>query len=145
MPIGDGSEPITDDEIVYRRVSEKSGWYNPIDRSIAWEAFRPNKKDTEGVSVWRAKYKSTAQVAAIQARSEGRYYVIALLAGKLRLAGVTLEPTPIYGLGHASLVNLNTEHYATRKNAVRELANLIAAELVESVEGPFGPFPAGES
>ena len=65
MSIGDGTEPIADDEIVYRRVSESSGWFDPTRDLVAWEAFRPNAKDTNGISVWRAKHKSASTVAAL--------------------------------------------------------------------------------
>ena len=113
MSIGDGSEPIADDEIVYRRVSDTSGWYDPnSDRPVAWAAFRPNEKDLDGISVWRAKYKSPAEVAATQARPERRYFILVLRAARLRESGIEVKPSPqLGGPGHATLANLNKEQY----------------------------------
>ncbi len=60
---------------------------------------------------------------------------------KLRAVGIRVEPSPeLGGRGHASLVNLNAQEYGQRPNTVRELAERIANELVDSVEGPLGPF-----
>ena len=68
MSPGDGSEPVADDEIVFRRVTEKSGWYNPeSERQFAWEAFRPNANDVRGLSAWREKYKKAEPAATVRA------------------------------------------------------------------------------
>lgn len=136
------TSPIADDEIVLRRVSETSGYYDPeSDRPFAWVAFRPNEKDVRGLSVWRERYKTPEQAAGINARPGRRYFIFKLNVGVLREAGVIVEPsTDEGGAGHASLVNLNPRRYAEDKNAVQELARTIAEELVECVEGPFGPF-----
>lgn len=139
MITGDGSEPITDDEIVFRRVSEVSGYYKPeSDRPVSWVAFRPNRNDHTGLSVWREKYKSAEEAASHQARPGTRYYVLALNVGRLRSIGVEVLPTVDEGgTGHASLCNLNT---TAEKNSVREFANAIAGSLIERIHGPFGPF-----
>jgi hypothetical protein len=147
MNPAEGNEPLSDAEIVYRRVSDKSGWYQPeSERPVAWEAFRPNPKDTAGISVWRAKDLTAEQMAEKFARPDRCYYVLSLNVGRLRQAGVEVEPSVQEGgLGHASMVTLNYpdyQHDTIQKNRLRELAERIAAELVESVEGPFGPFGA---
>lgn len=136
------TSPITDDEFVLRRVSEKSGWYKPESvRPFAWVAFKPNEKDVRGLSVWRETYTTPEQAAGNNARPASRYFLFKLNVGRLREAGVIVEPsTDEGGAGHASLVNLNARRYAEDKNAVQELARTIAEELVECVEGPFGPF-----
>ena len=142
MALGDGSEPVTDDEIVFRRITEKSGSYNPeSDRPVAREAFRPNRNDVRGLSVWRELYKTADQAASAGARRGRRYFIVHIHVGQLREAGVVVEPSPEDGgPGHASLVNMNTSAYQQNKNAVRELAEKIANALIERVEGPFGPF-----
>ena len=142
MPTVHGRGPLANDEAVFRRASDRSGWYDPsLDRSVAWQAFRPNRRDVRGLSVWRAKYKTPEEAAAINARSGRRYFLFRLNVGRLREAGVIVEPSADEGgTGHASLVNLNACRYDEDKNAVRELARTIAEELVECVEGPFGPF-----
>ena len=141
MPADDGRESIADEEIVYRRVSAASGWYEEgSERPVAWLAFRPNRNDVRGLSVWRAKYKTAAEAAAAGASPGKQYYVIGLHVGRLRTAGVIVEPSADEaGVGHASLANLNSDAYEREKNAVRSLAEMIAASLVESVDGPFAP------
>lgn len=70
-----------------------------------------------------------------------RYFMLGCRVSRLRQAGVVVEPSPEDGgPGHASLVNMNTSAYQQNKNAVRELAEKIASDLIERVEGPFGPF-----
>ncbi len=142
MSRGDGSEPVTDDEVVFRRASKRSGWYDPeSDRPYAWVAFRPNKEDMRGLSVWRRKYKTAEQSAAVRAKPGERYFIFRLRVARLREAGIVVEPTPLDGgPGHASLVNINTSAYQQNKNSVRELAEKIAGNLIERVDGPFGPF-----
>ena len=143
MTRDDGSEPLADDEIVFRRVTEKSGWYKPESgRPLAWLAFRPNQNDVDGLSVWREKYYKTAKQAAATGAMPGRrYFVVSLRVAQLRQAGIVVEPSPEDGgPGHASLVNVNASAYAENSNSVRGLAEKIASDLIERVEGPFGPF-----
>jgi hypothetical protein len=141
MAAEEGTEPVADDEILYRRVTENSGWYEPgSDRPVAWVAFRPNQNDVRGLSVWRAKYKTAREAALIGAKRGQRYFVMVLRAARLRAAGVAVEPTAHEGgAGHASLADLNTQAYKTDKNRVQAIAEIIASQLVESIEGPFGP------
>lgn len=142
MSSGDGSDPITDDEVVFRRVSEQSGHYDSsLSRPVRWQAFKPNESDRSGISVWRAKYITARDTAATNARPDRRYYILVLAASRLRAAGVEVRPTPEEGgPGHASLVNINFDDYECDKDRIRELLNTIAETLIERVEGPFGPF-----
>lgn len=139
--IDDAYEQVADDEIVYRTVSDRSGWYDPdSDSPIAWETFRPNKRDLDGLSVWRAKYKSPEQAALQHARQDRRYYVVAMRVGDLRRIGVEVAATSAADEpGHASLTTLSTATYREEKNRIRGLAQRIATELVDTVHGPFGP------
>jgi hypothetical protein len=148
MNPAEGNEPLSDDEIVYRRVSDKSGWYQPAsERPIAWVAFKPNSYDLTGLSVWRAKYL-TAEQAAEHQKPNKRFYILSLNVGRLRQAGVdVVSSVKEGGIGHASLITLNYtdyQHDTIQKNRLRELAERIAAELVERVDGPFGPFESPE-
>jgi len=147
MPPEDAGEPVADDEVLYRRVSDRSGWYDPsLDRPIAWEAFRPNERDLDGISLWRARsYESPERVARIGAKANRQYFLLVLRAGTLRSVGATMLPTPSpAGPGHVTLANLSAIEYRRDRNAVRELAESIAHDLVEDVEGPFGPFDVTE-
>ena len=143
VSLDDGHEQVADDEIVYRTVSDRSGWYDPdSDNPIAWVTFRPNKRDLDGLSVWRAKYKSPEQAALQHAQQDRRYYVLAIRVGDLRRIGVEVAATPAADEpGHASLTTLSAATYREDKNRIRGFAQRIATEFVHAVHGPFGPVP----
>lgn len=136
MP-ADGHEPIADDETLYRRIPEfpESHYQPDSDRPLAWVAFRPNERDVDGLSVWRAKYVTLEQAAS--GRSGKSYYVVLLKAGELRELGCVVVPTPDVGTGHASITNMSSNSYAENKNDVRNMAERIAAAFASHVEGPF--------
>ncbi|MCG3129546.1 MAG: hypothetical protein FLDDKLPJ_00279 [Phycisphaerae bacterium] len=148
MAAQDASDPVADDEIVLKHVTERSGWYDPArDPSLSWVAFRPNKDDVSGMSVWRAKYKTAEDVARLAARWSNRkdqkYYVLSLRVGDLRRIGIQVSFTHDEGkgeTGHASLTTLNTATYDSEKNRIREMAERVCKELVLRVDGPFGSF-----
>lgn len=75
-----GSEPVDDEELLYRRVPASLGWYSPTTGVISSEAFGPHKnRDVSGLSVTRAKYKSIEEAA--RGRPGKSYYVVVLRAG----------------------------------------------------------------
>ena len=39
----DGSEPIADEELLYRRIPASTGWYDPLAAGLKPEAFAPHK------------------------------------------------------------------------------------------------------
>ncbi|TWT44731.1 hypothetical protein RAS1_11470 [Phycisphaerae bacterium RAS1] len=136
---------VGNDEIVFRRVREgtEPGHYDPnSEKPVAWVVFRPNKHDTTGISVWRARHRSAEQVARWRPQPNRRYWVLALRVGALREIGVEVVATPSEGgVGHASLTTLNAQAYhGEEKDRIHELAEFIASTLVDSVQGPFGPF-----
>jgi hypothetical protein len=112
--VDDGTEPIADEELLYRRVSAASGWYSP-ENGLEGDAYRPHRTaDVSGISVDRAKYRSPAEAA--KGRPGKAYYVAVLRAGDLRLRGIAIVPRPEPGNpGHAELL----------------------VSLTLSVEGPF--------
>jgi hypothetical protein len=140
MTVEAGNEAVADDEIVFRRISDASGWYDPAsDRPLAWLAFRPSRRDVDGISVWTSKFKTAREVAAIGASHGKRYFVVSLRVQRLRVAGVVVKASPeLGGVGHASLTNLSTEDYTKNKDRVREMAEVIVRQLVENIDGPFG-------
>lgn len=79
----DATEPIDDGEILYRRIPVSTGWYQADkEPPLEPEAFRPNRNDTSGISLSRAKYTSIEEAARGQ---PGRsYYVAVFRAGELR-------------------------------------------------------------
>ncbi len=134
-----GSEPVEDDELLYRRVPASMGWYDPATGVLHSEAFGPHKtRDATGLSVTRAKYKSIEEAALGQPGKS--YFVAVLRAGDLRQRGIDVLPRPILSSGHrdaahAELPDLNS---ALRKaDQTLERQRMLANELSLRVEGPF--------
>ena len=132
----DGSEPITDDEILYRRIPGNPDYFDQaVCRCPSPRAFSPTPRDSTGVSLYRAKYKSPREVAR---NPRGKlYYVAAVSAGDLRKQGIEVvpRPNPEEGPGHAEISNLT---YANRKTQEsREHCTRLALVLTLRVEGPF--------
>jgi hypothetical protein len=142
MPVANGTEPISDDELLYRRVPVSQSWYNRDQTpSLSPEAFRPQQHDMTGLSVARAKYKTIEEAAQGQ---EGKFYYVAVLrAGDLRSSGIRVEPRPRKGdLGHAELPDMTYDN--RHSDQVVERKTVLAHQLCLRVEGPFGPSRAIE-
>ncbi len=125
---------IADDELLYRRVSKRSKWYNPDTDALHPQAFAPHKtSDETGISVYRAKYKSAEEASR---RTPGEwYYVVVLCAGDVRREGLAIVPRPQPDdPGHAELPELNAGNYKSDVMGVRQR---ILAKLRIRVEGPF--------
>ena len=131
-----GEEPIEDDEILYRRIPLH--WYS--DGWVDNQAFLPNRKrDEDGLSLFRAKYKTPEEVATTN-RSGKKYHVAVLLAANLRAAGLRVESKPLPDdPGHCvlpDLVSVNRSTSETREKAM----SLALALTPDDILGPFGPF-----
>jgi len=129
----DGTEPIADDEILYRRIPVSTNWYNSdIDRYPSPKAFRALPRDETGISVYRRKYKTSREVARNERGAS--YYVAVLRAGDLRELGIDVEPDPQAGnRGHARLPGLR---YDNRRDT-EHIQLLIAEKLCLGIEGPY--------
>lgn len=135
MRVNEGTEPVADDELLYRRVPAASGWYSP-QTGLERDAFAPHRtQDVTGISVDRAKYKSVMEAGA--GRPGKSYYVAVLRAGDVRSQGIEIVPRPEPGNpAHAELPALNA---ANRKSTrTRELQEMLVS-LTLRVEGPFPP------
>ena len=132
----DGTEPIADEEELYRRIPVSPNWYDPaVDSHPSPRAFRPIDEDKSGLSLYRAKYKSIRQVAE-NLRGK-RYYVAVLRAGALREYGIKVVPKPIppHDLGHAEIPSLTYTNRKEQRAVEQQL--LLAEKLCLRVEGPF--------
>ena len=133
--MSDGSEPIADHEILYRRIPAASGFYDPlVDPSPSPLAFRPTTYDTTGLSLSRAKYTDLDQAG--RGREGKRYYVAVLRAGELRRLGIEVVPKPLESdPGHCEIAELT---FANRKAMpFAEWQALLAEQLCLRIEGPF--------
>lgn len=133
----DECDPITDDELLYRRIPVSQGWYDSEKKlSPSPKAFRPNEvRDKTGLSVFRAKYVTMTELT--QNPSGKQYYIAVLRAGDLREHGIDVipKPNPSSLPGHAELPSLRADN---RKNDdAEETQLLLAQKLCLRVEGPY--------
>src|SRR5437764_1390863 len=132
-----GSEPITDDETIYRRIPVSMNWYSENDLSP--EAFAPRKDDETGLSMTRAKYKTIEQ-AGVGLGKRG-YYVVAFRASDVRAAGIEIKPDRREDdPGHCELPQI-TIHNAEQDETLN-LQMKLASLGKNHVHGPFVRPPA---
>ncbi len=132
----DGSDPITDDEYLYRRIPVNPEWFSPK-TGLTPLAFAPHRdQDVTGLSLVRAKHKSIKDAA--KGRAGKSYFVAVLQAGKLRALGIQVlsRPEPD-NPGHSELPCLNS---ANRKESRTEDLQRMLVEITERVDGPFASF-----
>jgi len=132
----DGHEPVDPNEMVYRRVAVKTGYYK-LGRlpPISQKAFNPiDGNDDDGISLFRAKYGGPEDVAA-GGRAGTDYFVIEMRAGDLFGVGMILEADPRPGIpGHAQVPSVNC---ATRDSKeVQEIMDR-ARHVAFQAHGPF--------
>ena len=140
--MADGLEPVADDELLYRRVSEASEWYDPATGELSPQAFAPHKtEDQTGLSVSRSKYKTPEQAGV--GRPGKTYFVAVLRAGEVKSAGIAVEPRPHvpggYDPGHAELPDLNSQNRGADDTLERQRK---LVELCIEIKGPFETPPA---
>lgn len=135
MNIADGAERIDDSELLYRRIPESMGWYNPAeDERPSPLAFRPGQRDISGLSLYRAKHKLLEEAARGQAGK--RYYIAVLRAGDLRACGMNVVQRPPEDPAHCEIPDLTFE--SRKQDEALEMQKRLAHELCIRVEGPFG-------
>src|SRR5665213_1704857 len=135
MP-GDGTEPIEDHEILYRRIPVSRKFYSPTTKQLSPGAFEPHKKnDDTGLSIVRAKYCSAVEDAAAGPSKSG-YWIASLCAGALRAKGIEVCPRPIdENKGHAEITSLTNANCDS--DLSQEMMLKLATELCIDVQGPF--------
>ena len=131
---------IDDDELLYRKVSVNSGWYDPKKKELKPDALKPKSADVAGISFDRAQSDAhpdfrTAKEAAV-GPSTGGYFIAVFRVGDLSSCGLSITADPIEdNPGHALLTQLT---YQNRKDdSSREVMVRLAHELVVRIEGPF--------
>jgi hypothetical protein len=125
----DGTEFVEDDELLYRRIP--SIYYQS---GISPEAFKPNKNDSDGLSLTRAKYHSVED-AARGGRPGKTYFVAVFRAADLRAIGIEIAADPQPGIiGHTLLTNINSKNRKSKESGERIMA---MRQLCIRVDGPF--------
>lgn len=128
-------DPITDDEILYRRIPVSMKWYS-TEQGLSPRAFEPRDDDVTGISVSRSKYKSPEEAG--QGLSKSGYFVCELPVKELIKSNVRFAPKPEPGdPGHAELPDLNVGSRDT-VDAINiiQLLSIIGAR---KVHGPYTP------
>ena len=135
--MSDGTEPIADDELLYRRIPVSQGYYDPAnDPRPSPLAFKPTRNDTTGLSAHRAKYATIEQAA--RGRPGKSYYVAVLRAGDMRAVGIDVLPRSLEDdPGHAEIPGLTFEN--RKSMPYYEWQTLLAEQICLRVEGPFSP------
>ena len=114
-----GTEPIEDDELLYRRVPK----YFAPDGNPSPKAFRPRRRDETGLSLLREKYVRLREAAVGEPGQT--YYVAVLKAGDLRANGMEVVPKPSDDCpGHAEIPSLR---YANQREDRQEELQVILA------------------
>ncbi len=107
------------------------GWYS--EGHLSPQAFDPRRDETTGISIYRNKYKSVAEVA--QGMSKKGYFVAEFRAGDLRKHGIQITPRPEPSdPGHAELPGL-TSLNRLEPEALEQ--KLWLTHLARAVHGPF--------
>ena len=132
--VGD-TEPITDDELLYRRIPVSTRWYEPaISPRPQMKAFSPTAQDKTGLSLRRAKCVTIEEAA--RGREGKAYYVAVLNVGQIRAAGMSVISRPVDGQpGHVEIPELTYANHKT--TGALESERLLAGELCLRVAGPF--------
>jgi hypothetical protein len=139
------NDPIQPEEIILRRVPEAQ--MDPSEpRWPRIEAFGPHPyNDTDGLSVYRAKFHTPAEAAGFRTKSKKKTWIAMLKASSITALGLTLRPDPLEKTedlpeqpGHALIVEMRTEQRLSYD--VDQWKNSLLAAVI-GVEGPFEPPP----
>lgn len=133
--MGEGDEPVADDEVLYRRVPElkmDTTRRRPLD-----VAFRPDpEKDFDGISLFRKKYHAPEDLRGKKSKSP--CWMAVLRAKDLRSEGLDPEPRPTpEAKGHVVLPQLHAANAKTDQALLWQ--QQLADQLTRDVLGPFQP------
>lgn len=111
----DEHEPVDDSEYLLRRIHKKDVQVAATIR-FPRGSFVPNRHDTNGLSFYRERFISPANLADAGAK-RGEYFVVRIAAAAMRALGLTLSPSPdpAQPPGHVLVPELRLERYRTDK------------------------------
>lgn len=130
------SDPIADDEFLYRRIPVSKNWFDPvISDHPSPAAFDPREEDVTGLSACRESFYQSVSAAANGPSKKG-YWVAILRAGDIRLNGIEVVPRPSDKVpGHVEFPGIRFDNKADP--TVEGWKVLLARKLCLRVEGPF--------
>lgn len=141
--IKDQRHPLSPDEYVLRRVftSPENKLVNlGLPQPLSRGAFKPNKNDTLGISVFRELFVTPLRVAKKGTKGPNCYYVVRLRVSDLRAAGFNAIPDPQTDQlpGHTLIPEINFTSLQNDKEQSKEL-QLKLANLVTLNDIVFKP------
>ena len=128
-----GADSIAADEFLLRRVHQ-----NHVDPGppivIGYVGFRPTPEDTQGLSVYREKFITAAEVAA-SGRKAGEYYVGRLSVAEVTSLGLTViaDEQANGPPGHALIPELSFSAIQRDKRRLREAQVHLAALASQAI------------
>ena len=133
MPLKDETEPITDDEWLYRRV-HATRFRTARTPFVSPGAFEPiikgNYPDIDGISLFRADCLSSAEdvLASISDPKKRKANgVVKLQVSELKSLGLSVEFTPDDTIrGHVSIPELSADAFVEERARCKELMNKLA-------------------
>jgi hypothetical protein len=132
--------PLTDDELLYRRLPAHPQYYDSQRRLVKEVAFRPTAADSNGLSVSRQCVGPEG--AAAEGRLGKQFYVAAVRAGDVTGLGLTIVADRP---DHALITDLTHERRQSADRAIRDPLLKASADLTKIVREVVGPFPGSAS
>lgn len=134
----DETLPVAADEFILRRI-HRVYYQADLPVPVQFAAFRPNAQDDTGLSVFRERFTTAADVlAGLPADKRADYYLARLAVSELRKLGLTVvpDPDPDGPTGHAVIPELSNSAYRAEKQRLKqvqlELAELAGQNLVHT-------------
>jgi hypothetical protein len=130
-PVHPDDLPVTDTEVLLRRVPSDPARFVYPNGPFQWQAFLPNSNDDDGLSVNREgdQYETADSLRAKAANEQIRLYggVVAIEASVPRGLGADVTPDRQEdSRGHCFLARLSRKAYTANKRAVKSLADEMA-------------------
>jgi hypothetical protein len=137
--MSDDAPPIDPDEFLLRRIPITGGYFDPKKAPpVQSGAFRPNRGDTDGISIYRERLLSASELVAKTNRVPGTTKVARLRVRDLQALGVTLEPKQEEGdlPGHVVIPEINYADYDSRDPARNERPKALCKSLTDLANKP---------
>jgi hypothetical protein len=126
--------PIGDNEILLRRVSRQSNWWNPQTRALRDDAFRPQQRDVGGISLYREILVDARSVARGGYRNRD-YFVVRIRVAEFARLRLDVVASDVGGLpGHVVVPLLNT---ASRSDIRAQNSAFALSQSFVDVVGPW--------
>jgi hypothetical protein len=123
----DELEAFDESEFVYRRIHSR--FYDPsLAVPVLLEAFRPNRKDSTGISVFRARFAQPEDCLPRDPAKRSGYALARLAVSDLRNLGLGVRPEPIPDgpPGHAVIPELCWGSYESDRARLKPILLALA-------------------